>query len=560
MSDVAIDRIKAEVVGEMATLFGPFPFTFVKTINALAGRKTWQTSNQVRIQATPGNIRILKAADQSIDWVDKTGDLKRQEEFESLLTQHSATPVINTTYEPKVPLFEHQKKAVAISAYRNSYALLWEMGLGKTAALIANAGVLWADNKLTGVLIIAPKGVHDQWLEEQLPTHYNAPYKAVQWRKKDMKAKDFLPATNEMVWFSINIDAIRTPKGKAACDLFLATHAGKVMLIVDESHNIKDWKTLRTKVALELGKAATYRRIATGTPIAKNIIDSWTQFNFLDKNILGYKYVSAFRSRFCIMGGWEGKQIIGQKNTEEFYTLIAPHAYRMTKEEALDLPPKVYVAKEYEMGPLTAEKYKEVKDILMTELDDGSILDVANGAVAIGRLQQIVCGHLPREDGSIMKLGSERFELLEEIVEQRSGPIVIWHRFIADGDEIMYRLNRSGESAVRYVGIDNERSRAKEKFLSGEARCFVSNPKTGGVGLNLQGDCQTVIYFSNSFDAVDRWQSEDRVHRTGMKAPVTYFDIVARKSVDRLILRNLRTKKSISDLTLDEIRKAIKES
>ncbi|MCI0551076.1 MAG: hypothetical protein L0287_08975, partial [Anaerolineae bacterium] len=97
----------------------------------------------------------------------------------------------------------------------------------------------------------------------------------------------------------------------------------------------------------------------------------------------------------------------------------------------------------------------------------------------------------------------------------------------------------------------------KARFLAGDARFFVSNPAAGGVGLNLQGKCQNVIYYSNSFDALHRWQSEDRTHRMGTQGSVTYFDLVASRSIDRLILRNLRDKKSVSDLTLDDIRRAL---
>jgi SNF2 family DNA or RNA helicase len=552
--------IRAEVTGETAVLHGPFPFAFIKTVSSLAGRKIWLGTAQVKIQANAANIRTLKRCDHEIEWIDKTGDLKEQEVFENLPTQHNGRTSLNTEYQPRVALFAHQQKALEISAHRESYALLWEMGLGKSAGLVANSGVLWCAGKLTGVLVVAPKGVHSQWLSEQVPTHFSGPFRCVVWKKKPLDKKEISQQKDELVWFSINIDALRTDKGRQACEDFLAAHKNSSMMIMDESHNIKDSRAQRTKAAIEIGKLARYRRIATGTPIAKNIVDAWSQFNFLDSKILGHKYLTSFRARYCIMGGWEGRQIVGQKNVEEFYQLIAPHAYRMTKEEALDLPPKIYIIKEYEMGEETKKHYKAIKDTLLTALDDGTLLDAKNGAVAIGRLQQVVCGHLPREDGTMMEIGDERMEVLLDIVGQRTGPIAIWHRFIEDGKRILHCLTEAGESAVRYLGTDAERTAAKEAFLSGKARCFISNPKTGGVGLNLQGECETVIYYSNSFDALDRWQSEDRVHRTGMKRAVTYFDIVARKSVDRVILRNLRAKKSISDLTLDDIRKSLSAS
>jgi SNF2 family DNA or RNA helicase len=551
--------IRAEVTGDTAILYGPFPFAFVRTVAALSGRKVWQTAAQVKFQATPANIRALKRSDHEIEWIDKSGDLAVQEAFEGLPTQHSATTPLQVEYVPKIPLFDHQRKALEISAHRESYALLFEMGLGKSAGLVANAGVLWAGEKLTGVLVVAPKGPHTQWLTEQIPTHFNGDFRCVPWKKKEIEARDFKQIKNELVWFAINIDALRTEKGKEACKAFLAAHKGTSMMVLDESHTIKDFKAQRSKAAHEIGKLARYRRIATGTPIAKNIVDAWSQFGFLDPNILGHRYMTSFRNRYCVLGGWEGKVIVGQKNTEEFYQLIAPHSYRVTKNEALDLPPKIYITKEYEMGEETRKHYKSVKETLLTSLDNGEILDAKNGAVAMGRLQQIVCGHLPREDGSIMKIGRERVDVMLDIIEQRTGPICVWARFIEDRRVILEALEDAGETAVCYAGSDTEREEAKRAFLAGDARIFVSNPKTGGVGLNLMGACQTVIYYSNSFDLIDRVQSEDRVHRIGTKGAVSYFDIVAQKSVDRAILRNLKTKKSILSLSFDEIRMAIKD-
>lgn len=333
------------------------------------------------------------------------------------------------------------------------------------------------------------------------------------------------------------------------------------MMVVDESHNIKSWGADRTKAAIKLGHFATYRRIATGTPIAKNIIDSWTQFMFLDRKILGHDYLTSFRARYCIMGGWEGKQIIGQRNVEEFYHLISPHSFRMTKDEALDLPEKIYVRREYEMGDKTRSHYNELRKTFMTQLDSGDIVDVQNAAVALLRLQQIVCGYLPTEENEFQIISNERIEELMEIIDQVTGPVVIWARFTQDIKRLAsaIRKKEGNDSVVTYFGETKgaEREEAKRRFLNGKSRFFISNPAAGGTGLNLQGDCRTVIYFSNSFDALHRWQSEDRTHRMGTKGSVTYFDIVAQSSVDRAILNNLKSKKSISSLTLDQIRQAI---
>ena len=558
--------IKIVVEGETATAEGPFPFQFLSHLSTLSGRKTWHGSEWVKFQASPSNIRRLKEEiGDNIEWIDKTGELKAIREMEKLASQHQVIDGVKGSYHWETQPFPHQEQAYALSLERPGYAYLLEMGLGKTAICLANIGELHLRGQVSGVLVLAPKGVHRQWLNEQVPEHLDKKIKVnpLVWKGKPFDLKEM--NKKGLTILSMNIDSISTKKGFTVAHNFMKLHNGRSMMVVDESHMIKSWKAKRTKAAWALGDLAKYKRIMTGTPIAKNILDAWSQFYFLDWKILGYKYMTAFRSRYCIMGGFEGRQIIGQKNVEEFYRLIAPHAYRKTKAECLDLPPKIYSVREYEMDDDTRRHYQSMKKTFMTELKNGSIVDAQHAAVAVLRLQQIACGYLPdpEKEGKGQIISNDRIEVLLDIIEQVNGPVVIWCRFISDINRIYDRLTKSNvygpQCAVQYYGDMNDEQKeiAKKKFLSGSARFFIGNPQAGGTGLNLQGACQTAIYFSNSFRALDRWQSEDRLHRMGTTGAVSYIDLIAVGSVDRAIMRNLKNKKSISDLTFDEIRQAI---
>jgi hypothetical protein len=541
---------------------GPLPVNFVKIVAKLAGRKVWFAGKAVSIEASAGNIRMLKEQQEfELDWFDKSGDLGKIEELEKFPTQHANLTVPEFDYNWKHKPWEHQSKAIGLSWDREAYGLFLEMGLGKTAILIANAGILHKQGKLTGVLILSPKGVHRQWVEEQVPEHLDPSieWERVIWKPGSKYSNIELKMPDRLTFFSMNVDAIRTDAGFKAAKQFFRLHKGKSMMIVDESHLIKNHTASRTKYTVKIGEEATYRRIATGTPIAKNVMDAWSQMMFLNPQILGHKYASSFRARYCTMGGWENKQIVGSKNTEEFYSLIAPHTFRLTKAEALDLPPKIYVTREYEMSDATRQHYNSLKHTFLTSLSNGDIVDVPSAAVALVRLQQVLCGYLPQEEGGIETFSHERIDTLMEIVEQVEGPVLIWARFNEDIRRIVATLEEydGPGSAVQYVGATSQADRKTNvgRWLAGEARHFVSNPAAGGTGLNLQGGgCQTVIYYSNSFDALHRWQSEDRVHRIGTKGAVTYYDLVATKSLDRMILRNLRDKKALSAMTLDDIR------
>ncbi len=230
----------------------------------------------------------------------------------------------------------------------------------------------------------------------------------------------------------------------------------------------------------------------------------------------------------------------------------------------MDLPKKIYINVEYDMSEETARYYKQLKEELLAEMDDGKYVDAVNPAVLLLRLHQCVCGFLTRkpddEEGAdvMYRFGGERVKELQTIVEKSSGPIVIWARFIEDRNTITKALKEIDESYCIYAGSDSERAHAKEAFMKKKKRIFLSNQATGGVGLDgLQGDCATVIHWSSSFRARHRWQSEARTTRIGTKGTVKHFDLIARRSVDRKILANLKAKKDLASLNLDDIRRAI---
>jgi len=62
------------------------------------------------------------------------------------------------TYNYKTEPYEHQTETLTRSAHKNLYALFLEMGLGKSKILLDNAGILFEQGKITGLLIVTPKG------------------------------------------------------------------------------------------------------------------------------------------------------------------------------------------------------------------------------------------------------------------------------------------------------------------------------------------------------------------------------------------------------------------
>jgi SNF2 family DNA or RNA helicase len=190
-------------------------------------------------------------------------------------------------------------------------------------------------------------------------------------------------------------------------------------------------------------------------------------------------------------------------------------------------------------------------------------------------MQQISCGFAHVEDlrngyehlapkGTVLQLANPRMDALLGLLDQLPDrKVIIWCRFQHDVEAVTERLRKDDHATLMFYGpmSDKDRSYAKDAFVNlpfPHARYLVATPDSAGRGLDgLQKGCSHAIYYSNSFNAIARWQSEDRIHRIGQRETASYFDLIARGSPDRAILRNLRAKKDLSALVLDDLRRII---
>jgi len=464
----------------------------------------------------------------------------------------------NDDFAFKTKPFDHQKKSFYISRDKKVFGLLMEQGTGKTKVCIDNATYLYGKGEITALIIIAPNGVHRNWLRE-IETHLPdwCEYKSVYYRagmnKKEVeKFEEVLAAKDCLKIFTFNVEAFTSPK--AVNWMERAILSNQTMLVVDESTRIKTPGAKRTKMIIKFGKNAKYRRILTGTPITKNAADVYSQFKFLDSQILGYDSFYSFRNRYCVMGGFEQRQIIAYRNLDELTRNIEGHSFRVLKKDCLDLPPKIYQRHFVDMSERQRKLYTTMKKGFIAELQ-GNVIEAPEAITRLLRLQQILCGWFPTENERVQPIDEKnpRIEALKDILEGINTKAIIWARFRADIRAIERLL---GDLAVSYHGgVDSDaRELAIERFQNDpDIKYFIGTPQAGGTGLTLTA-AEYAIYYSNSFDLEQRLQSEDRCHRIGTKNNVTYIDIECQKSIDSKIIKALRDKKNIADvITKDPI-------
>jgi SNF2 family DNA or RNA helicase len=537
------------------TIHGPFPIEFLKTLSILNGRKIWSQSKYVRVDGSPWNRRRLIDSGFPLEWEEIGHDLQEMDNIKKLLEDYGKEIIpIQHNYHPKYELKKHQTDALNLSCHRDLFAYFMEMGLGKTALTIANFCILFMEGEIEGVLIIAPKGPHKQWLGEEIPKHIdpNVPLNTTLWTAGKYYLSEELKVPGKLNILSMNIDSINTESGAFLVNQFIALFRNKLFMVLDESHKIMNYGAQRSKMAIDLGKLVKYKRILTGTPYGTSLVNIWSQFMFLDYRIIGINYITAFKARYMDINPWTGKP--EEKNVEEFYSLIAPHMFRVTKKECLDLPDKIYATKLYSLGKEAMKHYEDIKYAFMTTLSTGEEISPANALAQMVRLQQICSGFLPRldEEGNIKGMNVftyERAEVALDIVEQVDGPVIIWCRFIEDIKSLKHVFKKFHNQIATFDTIkDFQQDRCRFLFMN-QAR---------GEGWNLQKKGGlTMIYYNNSFNYIHRVQSEDRGHRMGMEGALTIFDICADKTIDVKVTDNLKNKKDISTFVLDDIRQMI---
>jgi len=88
---------------------------------------------------------------------------------------------------------------------------------------------------------------------------------------------------------------------------------------------------------------------------------------------------------------------------------------------------------------------------------------------------------------------------------------------------------------------------------------FIGQPGAAGVSLTLTA-ASMIVYYSNTFNGVDRFQSEDRIHRIGMDAArgAIIVDVI-HLPTDQYILDNLQKKKTLQSQSMGDLQAFLKQ-
>ena len=504
----------------------------------------------------------------------------------------------------KTQPFAHQLQGLTQSRDAKVYALLMEMGTGKTKVIIDNASYLFGKGRINGMIVVAPKSICRNWSMKEIPVHLPDAIdrRVVLWGPRTKKLQEELEQLSQVEPLKlhvlvINIEALNTDDGYEMVEKFLRGH--DTLMVVDESTIIKNFKADRTKIAIKLGKLAKYRRIMTGTPVTQSPLDVWSQFEFLESGCLGSYNFYGFRAQYAHLAkkrvnGRMFDVVVGYQRLEKLQEILKEISFRALKRDCLDLPEKIYEVRYVEMTAEQKSYYKSLRTDALAKLTSGEVVAAPLVLTQLLRLRQCLCNIAPvmREEGEmgpevkavdISKSDPRADEVMNILEEAGDQSVIIWANFIPSIKKLIHLIGEKyGHDKVGAIYGDiksEQRNIFVERFqgkraATVEGNSFASNvmidipeaeqikyivmqPRTGGYGLTLT-KASLVIYHDQDWSLEVRQQSEDRAHRIGQLKNVTYIDLIAHGTVDEKIREALMQKKNLADMvTGDTLRELL---
>ena len=284
---------------------------------------------------------------------------------------------------------------------------------------------------------------------------------------------------------------------------------GNTFIVVDESLKIKNWEAIRTKRIVELGRHAEFKMILNGTPVSRNLLDLWAQFEFLSPKILGMP-LTRYKNTYCeytvvrkSYGGQRSSQeyITGHRNIPHLYSLIAPYVYECDLK--LDIGRQYYDIP-YSVDPESRRIYTKIRDTHLTE-------------EALQRLNNNIFLQMTAAMQHVYCCTPGKFEALEAILSQIDRrKVVIFRRFVASEKAIIER-------------------HPDMRVLSIQSHAF---------GLNLQ-EYNAIIIWDKVWDYALLEQMERRIYRVGQKSVCRYYDLTGDVKLESMMRDNVAKKGQI---------------
>lgn len=288
----------------------------------------------------------------------------------------------------------------------------------------------------------------------------------------------------------------------------------------------------------------------TGTPAPNGVKDLWGQIWFLDQGERLGRTFSAFEQRW-FRKGYDGYSLVPydhtQKEVEDKLRDICLTVQALQVDEPITSP--VYV----DLPPTARKVYDEMEKEMFAVINDEGV-EAANAAVRTQKCLQLANGALyTDEDGNWETAHDAKLDALESIIEEANGaPVLVAYNFKHDLERLRRRFPKG-----RVLDADPD---TIKQWNEGRISVLFAHPASAGHGLNLADGGNILAFFGVNWNLEEHMQIIERIgpmrqKQAGYDRPVFVYPILARNTVDDLVMDRLSSKKSVQEILLEALKR-----
>lgn len=448
-------------------------------------------------------------------------------------------------------LFEphpYQREAIQ-HLYSTPRAALWmPMGGGKTVATLTALLDLSLVEDIFPVLVLAPLRVA----------------KTV-WGPETQKWEHLAHLRVSVITGSAKerLSALRAPADIYACNydnlVWLVETLGEdwpfPTVIADEFTRLKSFRirqgSKRARALARVAHTKVKRFIGlTGTPSPNGLADLWGQTWFLDVGRrLGRTY-SAFSDRWFVKGydGYSLKPLpTAQPEIEVRLKDIC------LTVDALPVDEPIHNQIRVDLPPAARRIYHDMEEEMFAQIDQHGV-EALNAAARTMKCLQLANGAIYTDDqGSWTTVHDAKLTALESVIEEAGGaPVLVAYHFKSD-------LQRLRKAFPKGRVLDKDPATIAQ-WNRGEIQLLFAHPASAGHGLNLADGGNILVFFSLNWNLEEHMQIIERIgpmrqKQAGYKRPVFVHYIMARQTVDSMVLERLQSKKSVQEILVEAMKR-----
>lgn len=430
-----------------------------------------------------------------------------------------------------------------------------EQGLGKTKTTLADFWNRYEAGLNDCMIVITVNSMKLTWAKEMEEENY--PFDIHIWPK----VKEFSGNAKGQV-IIMNYDAIRAAnKGSAWLNSWIM--GNRPLVVFDESTSIANHGSKQGKAAVGLWAKSRGVRNLAGLPNPNSPADFYNQLKVTYTDV-GHVFYS-FRNRFCIVGGFKDKKVIGAKNERDLARVMQGRVFFADKATwAPSLPKRIYARRHVEMTPAQKVAYKTMAKELYAEIQDG-VVEIEQALSKSTKLQQISGGWIYDQDRVVHRIGKgedPKQEAVKEYLQHADGKTIVFAHYRPSVHRLIEAFPHAAYALSKQEMTEDELERQKARFNDDpECTIFIAPIAVMQFGHTLVGTptnpCTATVYYENTYSRLARSQSQDRSHRWGATgAEITYVDVIA-SPVDEAIISSLKTKADMAEALTNALKEVI---